>query len=82
VPIAGTVFGALLVCLVAHYSSITFNWAKAKDFAQALANVSQSLALIGGGVWAYFKFVKGRTFQDRLTPTVSGKIVLIDGAVF
>jgi hypothetical protein len=38
--------------------------------------------LIGGGVWAYFKFVKGRTFQDRLTPTVSGKIVLIDGAVF
>ena len=82
VPIVGIVFGALVSCLVAHYSSITVDWARTKDFAQAFASVSQSLALIAGGVWAYFKFAKGRTFQDRLNPAVSGKLVSIDGSVF
>lgn len=82
VPIVGMVFGALVLCLVAHYSSTTVDWARTKDFAQAFANFTQSLALIAGGVWAYFKFTKGRTFQDRLTTTVSGKLVSIDGAAF
>jgi len=82
VPIVGMGLGALVLCLVAHYGSATVNWATTKDFAQAFANVTQSLALIAGGVWAYFKFAKGRTFRDRLTPTVSGKLVSIDGSVF
>lgn len=81
-PIAGAVFAGLLLCLVAHYSSITIDWTRTKDFTEALANVSQSFALIAGGVWAYFKFAKGRTFQVRLTPSVSGKLISIDGAVF
>ena len=81
-PILGTMFGALVLCLVVHYSSSGVDWARTRDFTEAFANVSQSLALIGGGVWAYFKFAKGRTFQDRLIPNVSGKFVAIDGSVF
>ena len=71
-----------MLCLVAHYGSTTVDWARTKDFAQAFANVTQSLALIAGGVWAYFKFVKGRTFEDRLNTTVSGKLISIYGSVF
>src|ERR1044072_5252345 len=82
VPIVGMMSGALVLCLVGHYSSTTVDWARTTDFADALANVTQSLALIAGGVWAYFKFAKGRTFEDRLNTTVSGKLVLIDGSVF
>jgi hypothetical protein len=82
VPIAGTVFGALVLCLVVHYSSTTVDWTRTKDFADAFANLTQSLALLAGGIWAYFKFAKGRTFQDRLTPNVNGKLVSIDGSVF
>ncbi|HEY4422564.1 MAG TPA: hypothetical protein VGN10_00065 [Pyrinomonadaceae bacterium] len=82
VPIVGIAFGALALCLVAHYGSATVDWARTMDFAQTFANVTQSLALIAGGVWAYFKFAKGRTFRDRLTTTVSGRLVSIDGAVF
>ena len=81
VPIVGAVSGASVLCLVAHYGSATVEWAKTKDFAQAFANVTQSLALIAGGLWAYFKFVKGRTFEDRLNTTVSGKLVSIHGSV-
>jgi len=55
VPIAGTVFGALVLCLVVHYSSTTVDWTRTKDFADAFANLTQSLALLAGGVWAYFE---------------------------
>ena len=82
VPIGGMAIGALMFCLLAHYGSITIDWTRTKDFTDAFANVTQSLALIAGGVWAYFKFAKGRTFQDRLIPTVNAKIVMIDGTVF
>ena len=82
VPIGGMAVGALLFCLLAHYGSITIDWTRTKDFTDAFANVTQSLALIAGGVWAYFKFAKGRTFQDRLIPNVSGKFISIEGSVF
>lgn len=82
VPVVGTLFGALGLCLVVHYSSATVDWTRTKDFTEAFGNVTQSLALIAGGVWAYFKFAKGRTFRDRLSPNVSGKCISIDGAVF
>lgn len=82
VPIVGIGFGALALCLVAHFGSATIDWARTKDFAQAFANLTQSFALIAGGVWAYFKFAKGRTFRDRLTATVSGRLVSIDESVF
>ena len=82
VPIVGTVVVALLLCLGSRYSSVTIDWTRTKDFTDALANVTQSLALIGGGIWAYFKFAKGRTFQDRLVANVSGKFASIDGSIF
>ena len=80
VPMVGMAFGALGLCLVAHYTTV--DWTRTKVFAEAFASITQSLALIAGGVWAYFKFAKGRTFRDRLTPTVSGELISIDGAVF
>lgn len=64
VPIVGLVFGALVLCLVAHYGSTIVDWTRTKDFAEAFASVTQSLAL------------------NRLTPTVNGKLISIDGAVF
>jgi len=82
VPIGGLSVGALLFCLVAHYGSITVDWTRTKDLTDAFANVTQAFALIAGGVWAYFKFAKGRTFRDRLIPTVNAEIVLMDGRVF
>jgi hypothetical protein len=82
VPIIGMAVGGLLLCVFAHYSPIAVNWTSTKDFTDAFANVIQCLALIAGGVWAYFKFAKGRTFQDRLTSTVGGKFVSLDRSVF
>lgn len=82
VPIVGMAAGALLFCLVVHYGSLTVDWTRTKDFTDAFVNITHSVALIAGGVWAYFKFAKGRTFQDRLTPTVRGRFVSINGSVF
>lgn len=33
------------------------------------------LGIVVGGLWAYFKFFKGRTFKPRLELKVSGKII-------
>ena len=37
------------------------------------------LAVIIGGIWAYFKFVKGRTFRPRLEVDMSGQWRKVDG---
>jgi hypothetical protein len=41
--------------------------------------VITSLAVIIGAVWAYFKFVKGRTFRPRLEVELSGQWRDVDG---
>ena len=74
--------GALVLCLIAHYGSTTVDWTRTKEFANAIASLTQALALVAGGVWAYFKFAKGRTFQDSLTVRVSGKFVSTGESVF
>lgn len=38
-----------------------------------------ALALILGGIWAYFKFVKGRTYRPRLGVGLAGQWRLVDG---
>jgi hypothetical protein len=69
----------LLICLISHYrSGVVINWSRTKDFTDAVSHVIQSLAIITGGLWAYFKFRKSRTFQESLIPGVVGKFVTID----
>jgi hypothetical protein len=38
-----------------------------------------SLAIIVGGVWAYFKFVKGRTYRPRLEVDLAGEWHIVNG---
>lgn len=37
-------------------------------------NIVTSAAIVIGGVWAYFKFVRGRTFANRGELSVSASI--------
>ncbi len=78
VPIAGILSLVLLWCLVNHYSVTTVDWSRTKDVTDGFRNVTQGLAFIAGGIWAYFKFVKGRMFKESLIPAVSGKFTSID----
>jgi hypothetical protein len=72
--------GALsfLVCLITHYSGVVVDWSHTKDFTDAANHVIQSLAIIAGGIWAFFKFRKSRTFQESLVPGVVGRFAAID----
>ena len=58
VSLVGLAFGALIFCLLLHYGSITVDWTRTKDFTEGLANLTQSLALIGGGVWLISNLLK------------------------
>jgi hypothetical protein len=81
-PIIGLLLLVALCCLVAHYSSIKIDWATTRDFIGAIRDLVQVIALCAAGCWAYFKFIRGRTFQESLTPTVAGHFVLLDGVVY
>ncbi len=73
---------ALLVCGIGHFSTVIVDFARTKDIIEASKDVVEMLAVAAGGVWAYFKFVKGRTFKESLIPAVSGKFASIDGAIY
>jgi hypothetical protein len=81
-PIIGLLLFLLSLCLVAHYSSIKIDWTVTRDFTGSIQSSVQALAFLIGGVWAYYKFVKGRSFQDSLSPIISGRFVSIDASVY
>jgi hypothetical protein len=81
-PIIGLLLLVAFLCLVGHYCSIKIDWATTRDFTGAIRDLVQAIAYCAAGCWAYFKFIKGRTFQESLTPAVTGRFVLLDGAVY
>ena len=80
-PIVVVLLIGIVLCLVAHYSSIKIDWATTHEATGSIVDVFQVLALIAGGWWAYFKFIKGRTFKESLPPAVAGRFVSLDGVV-
>jgi len=50
----------------------TIDWSKTIDGSQKLIT---GLAVIIGGIWAWLKFFRGRTFRSRLELKVSGKLI-------
>lgn len=45
-------------------------------WAGAVASLAQATAIVIGGIWAYFKFVRGRTFAKRVELTVTPTLLL------
>lgn len=43
--------------------------------ADATYHIAATAAIFAGGAWAYFKFVKNRTFTKRLSLDVEGRII-------
>jgi len=44
-----------------------------KDWIDTVGSLITSIAIVVGGIWAYFKFVKGRTFRPRIEITMSAR---------
>jgi len=82
IPIAGVLLVSLSMCLFLHYAASGGDRGKAKDLAEITNNLIQSIAIIVGGGWALFIFSRGRQFKESLVPTLSGRIVVIDGQTF
>lgn len=45
------------------------------EVAKGAAAIAQVAALIVGGIWAYFKFIRGRTFSQRLELEVEASLL-------
>jgi hypothetical protein len=44
-----------------------------KNWTAAFASIATTSAVVVGGIWAYFKFVRGRTFHPRLSVEILGQ---------
>ena len=53
-----------------------------KDIVSVLKDVITAAAIVLGGIWTYFNFIKGRIYRPRLEPAVSGKIFEDAGVTF
>lgn len=53
----------------------------AKDIADIVSSAITALAVIIGGAWAYFKFVKGRTYRPRVEMQLAGQWWLAEGKI-
>jgi hypothetical protein len=50
-------------------------WVK---FTQAMANAAQAVAIVVGGAWVYFKFLRGRTFAHRAVLDIEASLSVVD----
>jgi hypothetical protein len=50
-----------------------------KNVTAGVASISTVLAIIVGAIWAWFKFVRGRTFQPRVSVEMLGQWRPVDG---
>jgi hypothetical protein len=51
------------------------DWGKTSEL---ISNLAMVAALIIGGIWTYYLFIKGRVLKPRLEPKVYGEIVTIN----
>jgi len=67
-------------------SLLTFGQELTLDNVKTLSDIAQKLftifAIIVGGYWAYFNFVKGRVYTPRLELKVSGEVTLVGDTTY
>ena len=51
---------------------------QAKAYAEFFQSVVTSVGIIVGGIWVYYKFVKGRLFSPKIELSLSGTVVRAD----
>jgi hypothetical protein len=49
------------------------------EIAKGVAAIVQIVAIVVGGSWAYYKFVRGRTFKPRAEVDIAASIVETNG---
>jgi len=48
------------------------------DFFEIFAKIGGTTAFIIGGVWAYYKYIRGRLFHPRIESFINGELVYVN----
>jgi len=68
--------GHIDLCQSGLWSADLGDWV---NTAQVVLNFTQSLALVVGAFWVYFKFIRGRTFRRRAEIELKAELVTLSG---
>lgn len=77
--------GALAIVILLVVASLAFRFMELtniKDIVGIIKDLTTVIAIILGGIWTYFNFIKGRVYNPRLEPGISGKILEKDDLKF
>jgi hypothetical protein len=58
-----------------YLTFFTINWTNIKTAFETVQSLATILAIIFGGIWTYYNFIKGKIYQPRLEPKISGRII-------
>lgn len=53
-----------------------------KDSVELVEKIATIAALVIGGIWAYFNYIKGRIYRPRLRTEINGKVVIDNGQIY
>ena len=56
--------------------------AAVSQVADIVSKISQAAAIIAGGLWGYYKFVKGRVFESKLELSATGALARSTGCAY
>jgi hypothetical protein len=81
--IGGVVGAALLIVTVTVYLSfVEINWTQLKEALDAIKNGATIAAILIGGFWTYYNFVKGKIYSPRIESHISGRVIKKDGVSY
>jgi hypothetical protein len=61
---------------------LEIDWVRTKDIVGVLKDAITAAAIVLGGIWTYFNFIKGRIYRPRLEPGICGKVFRENGITF
>jgi len=84
-PIWALVGGLILIVgwlFARGYEGQRIDWTKTKELVGGLKDLAQIVVFVAGAYWAFFKFRKGRTFQESIEQKITGELIPIKGQTY
>src|SRR5436190_24290972 len=71
---------SVVVFLCCRFMALNLN--TAKDLVSIAKDGTTTLAIVIGGIWTYFNFIRGRIYNPRLEPAIFGTLFENKGVRF
>jgi hypothetical protein len=69
----------LIVAITVYFSLVAVNWTQVKEALDAVKNGMTIVAIVIGGIWTYYNFIKGKIYSPRIEVHITGRVIKKEG---